>query len=391
MPVDAIALLIQQNDIAELANSTDLHPLLSSSDLKYNYSILVWKKIICDHGVTTLHISALYDSLECYVYIEQNFYKDKKFEEIVDADSNTPLYNALFAKSHEVAAYILSRYPEEAARITNGTHQYLWCAIRQNSTEMVRLLIKNGAQVSDPRNQIDELYFIICANKNMEILRLILNSVPTYNDQSSLLINALSHQIYSAIPLILENENNVKYVSKAGQTAFTVCLDVIKNQSMAKLILDKIQGNPDIPGGYKADPLVHYLAKCEWLDFVEIVLKRGVNVNRLGRHGRIGASSILFVKDPQQQISMMKLLLKYGYSINLRGRDGNTLLGLCLKAIKINHDLIDFLISQGADINLPFINNRTIPMPIKNKIIELASLDTKFLPIYQKYIFDSSQ
>lgn len=382
LEIEAVVEIIKRNNIEELSKH---HAELTSTyfNILEQDQIRILKYKLNTRGLTALHIAAFYDSLESYVYIERNIFRNTKFQDILDIENNTPLHFAIFTSALEIAYYIISNHPNEVSRISLAKYEYLHLAAMNNSIELVEILIERGAIL--PFNN-EAFWNLVYSKKNLKLIKLIMKSINANHryDDSTILMKALLNDFKEIIPMLIKTDPKPNYINENGITPLIICIDFLKNIKYTQMLLDVISGNPDIPANSDHMPLVHYLCKCDNIKIIELVLERGIDVNRLDKAGNIGPVYIQCLK-PDIQIKVMNLLLNYNYNVNLHKPGHNTALGECLLSYQRNIKLIELLIEKGSDLNLPFYSKVNQNMTIKDKIIELSKKDKDIYSIIQKY------
>ena len=236
----------------------------------------------------------------------------------------------------------------------HGTEKYplLWYAIDQKDTELVKLLLKHGANPSlyftgydgagEPR-ETSLLSHAIHDAKNIEMVQLFLeygtdaNSYRQYMyEHSTIRVSALHDAIFSLgnyemVRLLLErgaDTNNCQSCICKGVEMFSAMFYAIsdKNDSELVKLLLEYGANPSVAYTYngmvKGNPLLAFAINAKNLEIVRLLLKHGADANShrlhlfrnmrllMGETAPALHDAIAFAHDSE----MVKLLLQYGAS-----------------------------------------------------------------------------
>ncbi|KAH0795368.1 ankyrin repeat-containing protein [Histomonas meleagridis] len=109
----------------------------------------------------------------------------------------------------------------------------------------------------------------------------------------------------------------------------------------------------DIPVEMRYPSAVHWICSSKSSQIAEIVLKKGIDVNRLDGYGRQGPFYLLDTGDEAEALLILDLLLDNGYEIDLKssGEVQTTMLGEFVCAIQKEMRVIEWFLLHGANIH----------------------------------------
>lgn len=200
-------------------------------------------------------------------------------------------------------------------------------ATREGHISIVDYLIKHGANINYRRLGDDVTALMIAVERGrMEIVEMLLNNGAYLDMQDnsgfSALMLAVDHKFTAIVELLMNRAVQINAINDQGMTALMIA---IKRQSK---------------------------------DIAIALLRAGANVDPISSEGM----TALMLSLKYRLTDVAELLLKHRIEkINLRGSSGDTVLGL---AINIgNIAIIESLLAQGADVNMPA---NDINMPANN-------------------------
>lgn len=236
---------------------------------------------------------------EAAAYIES--IKGPKYKESDDAN------NMLAAIAYHDTAMVrkLLKKGVDANISLSSTHMTpLMVAIQDDRTDIIKILLENGANVNAKNNNGATAFGIAVMMGNIEIVKLFLKAgadVNSYYAGMSSLQIAITNRNKDVFKLLIENDANVNALSDGGQTA------------------------------------LHFLAKP-------------LNTSSPP------PSFIKYSKD-WNDIEVAQSLLQHGANPNIRATDGvwpkySDITPLSLAYARDNKKLVDLLLSHGADVNV---------------------------------------
>lgn len=340
-------------------------------------------------GLSLMHIAAFEDSLETFMFLEQHIPIDIK-----SADSYLPIHYACLNGSVECLTYILDKDPVQATTIYKTEWQCLQLATAANSPEVLQILFDYKADLKAVMNGPNDPIGRSIKQKNVECLKLLLKHCPMSlrNTQNmTLIMLALINNKPDAIPLLIDAGVDLSFISADNQTALS--LACFQGQTeIVRLICQKLD-NIDLPPTIKSKAAVHWLCESKSPEIARIILEKEIDVNRVDKDGHLGPFYLLDVAESDVLIEILELLVNAGLKIDsVANPTMNTLLGDYVTGIKKQYEVIDWLLSQGANIDAPLkgISNE---QTIADFILDLISKDMKesslgLMKIAQKWIPD---
>ena len=244
----------------------------------------------------------------------------------------------------------------------------MYLAVSKNNIDIVKLLLKHGADVNIKDNDSNTPLHLAVSKNNIDIVNLLLKHGADVN----------TTDINSKTPLhrAVSNEN----------------IDIVK-------LLLKPEANVNIRDTYGRTPL--HGASEENIDIVKLLLKHGADVNITTDYYR---STPLNLAVSKENIDIVKLLLKHGADVNTTDINSKTPLHLAVS--KKNIDIVKLLIDSYIKQSLTSSQskpNQILRSTVKiqkttdknktkrsedphymdiNKIELLLSLDTSILKYY---------
>ena len=380
---------------AALYNKIDFLNIQSTKIFpKLNYSIPdnftkinpIVLKNIPTKNLSLLHLAAITDSLEVFIYIT----KYKKVNPLIQSyDNYNPLHYACLGNSIEVATYIISHFPDLPSHDTPTKLQYIYLASVGNSPTILKLLFEHGAKLNSPKNSLDKPIQVAIRFKHISCLKLLLKYSPrsmqgSYNDYSPLMLAIINNQ-QDAVSLLLENGADPSVRASDGNTALSLNCFSFQNLNVMKLLCDSLI-NVDIPDEINGLSAVHWICQSGSVEICKMILDRGINVNRIDEHGRTGPYYLVDIGTEDNQLKILELLYEHGLDINFRSSQRqNSAFGIYVQSIKHYPKIIDWFLSHGGDINIPLIDGtKDHSYTIRSKLIEKAkSMDRKAAPLLE--------
>jgi len=224
---------------------------------------------------------------------------------------------------------------------------------------------------------------LACFNENEEFIQLLVGEFnydidEPCHDGSTPLLLCLKHEKYKCINILLENNANITKVDQQGESALSYVLrhPSTKNNEVLKLFLPKI----DLYQIYSPEDLIplHYLIKYNNYQGMEMIFQHLKNLNiddyRLGSSGDNSIQDTLLlyaIKMYPKHLKVIEIILLEGTNVNyLNKEDKNPL----IYAIEQNDmDLIRLLLKYKADINFKTNTGLTpLKLSIKNNLNLIA-------------------
>ncbi|OHT00708.1 hypothetical protein TRFO_32527 [Tritrichomonas foetus] len=126
-------------------------------------------------------------------------------------------------------------------------------------------------------------------------------------------------------------------------------------EEFIKYLLDKIS-EVDLKPNERMKSAVHWICQSHSKRIVQMVLEKGIDVNRFDEKGQPGPYYLIDTTPDNEAIEILDLLVKYGYDLNgvCQYGCGLTILGQYLCSIKSCLPVIEWLLAHGADPFTPF-------------------------------------
>lgn len=368
-----IIVIIQTNDYHKLS----LHFQKSHSFFGTNFSVNPnpnqYKYVLPPDNLTLLHIAAIYDSLECFIFLlsQPNFHT-----RILSGNSLFPFHYACFYGSFEVFSYILQTDPTILSVKQPSPYSFLAVTIPSGNPIMLELLFQNGIEMDKDHYSLFQLCLKYRSAECVKILSKFIgnNYVKTGH---TLLMDAALYRSPEILQLLIPTQSNITYVNEKGESIFSIlALNGIDKMPQFKNVilslLERVQGQTIEP-----DSTIHCKGVCHWIcqlldfDIAKAMLNTAkVQINRLDHRNNHGLNE-LTVKSPEKTNDMIKLitlLMNHGLNLNARAPkvkgvypSPSILENFCI-SLRPNIMMIQFLIEVGADVNALVKNSRDVTL-----------------------------
>lgn len=301
-------------------------------------------------SLSLLHIAAFEDSLEAFVLL------NKIPLNIQSADSYLPIHYACYGGSKEVLTYILTKDPKQAT--TNFCTEYncLQLATLSNSPVMLNILFSYGTVM--PVFSAKDPISSAIRQRNVEMLNILLkhtrSSIRNEGKNTPIML-AIMNNKPDAVPMLIDANVDLSVINNDYQTALS--LACFQGQTdVVRLICEKLD-DIDLPANIKQQAAVHWLCQSKDPEIARIMLEKNIDVNRVDKDGFIGPHYLIDIVEPSVHIKILELLLQHGLKIDfVSNPNGNTILGEYVTGIKKQYEVIDWLLSHGANIDAPLNN-----------------------------------
>lgn len=340
-------------------------------------------------NLTLMHIAACFDCLEIFIHLENKYQMNY---DIKSADSYLPLHYACNQASVEVASYILSKDPNQAKVIVPNSYQLIFLTASSGDAEILRMILDNGADILDRRNTEKNPIEQAIKGRHVECLKLLLER-GTFAKKGDIakdftaLMCAITNNQPHAVPLLLDCGENPAAVTPRKETALSLAC-MTRQVDVVRQLCDRLQ-NVDIDPKVQSAAAVHWICRSYHPEICKMILKKGIDTNRLDEEGRTGPFYMLDVGTEDDVIDILRQLVENGFNLNVRARlsngkpdlSKNTILGDYVMSIKKFTKVIDWLLNNGADPAELIGNDR---VRIIDKMRE--SKNSKLKDIFHKYL-----
>ncbi|KAJ5106407.1 hypothetical protein N7456_003082 [Penicillium angulare] len=272
--------------------------------------------------------------------------------------SNTPLHWAIIHdpkddNGHkdqlETVRLLLESDAKMAIDDINDQRQTpLLYAIRKGKTEIVKLLLQNGADVKK-RTEAGVRPLLLAVDTNdATLVSLVLDRNPALEEVDSsghsALWKAVQLKNMAIIKLLIENGADINFESKAG----TLLEDVVQSGDMATLALLLQHGaDPNIINISGEFALMEAISANKG-HIVKLLLDSGADPNLLSKALLPETPLIRAVRD--NNYSLVKLLLRKNAKVDLHPRGSDSAL---ISACRFGYlQMVDVLLEHGASVNL---------------------------------------
>lgn len=400
---DLQKLKILTQDIENIAQAIYSIQILDDSTRKNTNNLT-----INEDGLTLLHVSAYYDSLNCFIYL----YQEKGISlQILSAHSFLPLHYACWNGSTEVALYILTQDPSQASLHPDGIYdlQLLYCATRGGDTEILESLFEHGASLSDRWNNQEKIIRFAIDRTNKDILKILYDHYTPNNNNNyynndlmlkyyNLPMKAVINQDLDAFKILYKGTNDIVSFKDNSQK-YTSLIEVIcthdnQKKEFKQELLTILQDNPSFdfepPQDMKIAGLCHWGCIYGDLDVMKAMTKLSCfRPNRLDSHSRVGPA-YLANKGGDSIYDILELLIQNGFNINIQQKP--SLLESFTSAVHKNYNAIRFLINHGADINAlhsTMLNKNKNPLTLYESVMIQRNGELKKIFKEAKAIIDA--
>lgn len=277
---------------------------------------------------------------------------EKQFFDALD-DNNIDIVNDLIARGVNVNAK--NEIGRSALLIAITKKLYVE---KKNYTDIIKLLIKSGADVNEiDRHKVSLLMKAIENDNDKDIIDILIKAGADVNkldkyDNTALMISSRRNDI-DITKMLIEAGADVNKVNKNDATALTFA----RSRNIANILINA--------GAFvDKESLVINAVKKGHSEIVELMIEKGVDVNIIYDFNKtllmtaieLGDKENARFKD-QAKIDIVNSLIKAGANVHVKYRDGKTLL---MKACeKGYYDIVNLLIEAGVDVNETSLNYTT--------------------------------
>ena len=232
----------------------------------------------------------------------------------------------------------------------NGYSSIVASAFFNPSTEILDLLIKNGADINFKTVKKENLLiFASRNNSNEQIIEYFLNkgfdkNYKTLDGETPLLAAAQNPNI-KIIQKLVEKGANIKATNNSNLNALMIASQCNENPEVISYLIES--GIPINSVDENGTTAVLLAAMNPKINIIDTLVNKGADLKSTNN---FGLTSLMFAVSTNPNINMIKYLLEKGVDVN--AKDANDRTALMHAAFKVtNPDVIYMLITAGADIN----------------------------------------
>ena len=326
-----------------------------------------------DKGETPLHIAVK----KHFIKITKLLIQSGANINAKDKNNTTPLHIAILKDFLGFAKLLLKSGANPNAKNYEGETP-LHITVKLEAIEMVALLLKYGAYPNIKNDNGQYPLHIAAENGSIEIAELLLK----YG--SDLYVKNKEGKTPLDIAIASENPKSflVEDLLHGRMKDYSLENELLKvirrgnNQKAIELLTNSIDINAKLSS---TKTLLHIAVQENNIEIVKFLLKHGANPNAKDANGNTPLHEVMseFFLYEQSSKIIVKLLLEYGADINIKNKYGETLLDVVLIKSKkyyrlIIREFIEFLLDNGAKFNKP--EAEIIYAVLTNDIAKVKSL-----------------
>ncbi|CAG2210494.1 unnamed protein product [Mytilus edulis] len=342
-----------------------------------------------ESGDTPLHKAAAFGNIRSLDLLLNNGADPHR----LNKSAQSPLFKAVERGCLKVARKLLEKNVEVDLKNSTGETP-LYVAAREGHTNMTKSLLQNKRKKANPKifdEYIGSPLHISSKENFTDIMTLLLEegadpNLSTNHIESPLYIASLNGKT-EAVKLLIEKKADLNKCGKDGRSP--LCKAAWNGYEEAVEILLKNDADPNKISEYNESPL-YKAARCGHLEIVKMLLEKGAKVDQACKDGRtplykaawknkyevveillsnnadpnlwsIYFGTPLYRAAKERHVETVKMLLEnIKTDVNIRSKDGETAL---FAAAKFGYrDVIKMLVAKGADMNITNDDGKT---PIK--------------------------
>jgi ankyrin repeat protein len=325
----------------------------SVADIKKRYPPNQYDFSLPSDNLTLLHIAAVHDALECFIALTNKSCNLRA----QSAASYLPLHYACLGNSLEVALYILTQDRDQASLPEPGPpHSRLSLAAEARSLRIIRLLIRHAR---GPLPGVGHATRVALRTRDVDCLRELVRLELPGEEETTPLIEAIRHEAWDAVPLLIEAGVDVDFQSKrTGECALGMACEVAPPKTVG-LIADKM-ANVDPPDRKFPGP-IQYICCRRDPEIADKLLSKQIWLLRPDKNGYHGPWNLLRAKKPEDAIRILEKVVNAGYDVNVPDEKGFTLLERAfqypLRGPAVT-EIVKWLVAHGADIGVGNLKSR---------------------------------
>jgi ankyrin repeat protein len=307
------------------------------------------KSVVPESNISLMHIAACFDALDCFIFLEgENLRYDQ-----ASANSYLPIHYGCANGSYEIVCYILSKDPCQATVLPSVENHLIYLATQAGSPEILQMLLENGADITKPQNLENQPIAAAIKTQHVDCLKLLLaykNNLKFTRDVKdfSTLMLAIANRELDAVPVLLKCGEDPSYVTpRTNMSAlFLACYWGEEWIDVVKMLCERAT-KFDLDPGVKEKAAIHWACQSKSPEIVEIVVSKGIDVNRLDRNGKTGLYYLVDICPEDKIIRILEILMEHGLEIG-KGPNLSIMVDFATaigKACKV----IEWLFEHGVD------------------------------------------
>ncbi|KIE04644.1 hypothetical protein NF27_GZ00040 [Candidatus Jidaibacter acanthamoeba] len=309
-----------------------------------------------ERGNKLANAAANNDQEQINTLLEEDILLNEQSDEI-KGYRGTALHWAIKHNNLELFIRLIEKGADrDAEDIHNDTAFEL--ALKHPGSRIYKFIIENDRKINGNKAQLGKFaFFDALSNKDYNTCEWLLEngvSVNTrYIEGGTPLHQAVLHKDYEMCEWLLNKGANINIPNKYDETPLALALE--DNNPRLHTLLISRGANPNTQGGQYRKTALYYAAinndndTCEWL------LSHGANVNIPDIYGNTSLQLALQYNNPR----LHTLLISRGANLNTQGGQYRKT-ALYYAAINNDNDTCEWLLSHGANVNIPDIYGNTI-------------------------------
>ena len=276
------------------------------------------------------------------------------------------------ASSGEIVRYLIKNGADVNAKDNEG-YTPLYYAITLEDMESAHILIENGSNVNE-RTEESTLFHILVAKGNLELVKLAVERGANINardkDGLTLLHYALAGRKTRIFKYLVKKGADIHVRDIQGLTILHYAA-ILGNFEVVKYLIEKKGFDPNVKSLNNETPLHRASVSCNLEIIKYLVEEKGVDVNvkndkgSLPIHysvlGNVFNSYLSLLSGEETSKSSCKDVVEYliekGNDINAKNKLGLTPLHIAVLAKNMN--MVEYLVKKGAEVNVKDNMGRT--------------------------------
>lgn len=264
-------------------------------------------------------------------------------------NGETPLSFAIAENKIDLVKYLLKNGANlSKAEEGKPTNSLLWFAIENKDVEFLKELVQKGADVEELKNGDTPLFYAV-KNKKSDLVETLLSlgANPMNDNQSGLspILYLLSRNELNEFNRLLEHsKGEINQPNRFGQTILDKAFQYSSIETIQSLINAGAEFGPALKST-KMTPLMYAIEFGK--DALIPSLIQPAEINQENYYG----NTPLILAIRKGDLNLVKTLVEKGASVNQKNYLGNTPVGYAVVNKQAN--ILHFLIQKGANVNIP--------------------------------------